>query len=57
MAMTDKEYEAMDEKAENPQKDVFCPRCGGKLKYYEHGNSYEVKCETENCIKMTLRGL
>lgn len=55
--MTDKEYEAMDEKAENPQKDVFCPRCGGKLKYYEHGNSYEVKCETENCIKMTLRGL
>ena len=54
---TDKELDALDEKALNPQKKVFCPRCGKELQYRSIGNSYEVKCLTENCIKETVRGL
>lgn len=57
MAYNDKEREALYEKAENSTAKVLCPRCGAELGYREVGNSYEVKCPTDNCLKLTVRGL
>lgn len=54
---TEKELKALEEKACTPNKVVICPRCGKELTYRSIGNSYEVKCPTENCIKETVRGL
>ena len=57
MDFTELEILAMHEKELNPQSIVHCPRCGRELQYREVGNSYEVKCQTEGCLKMTVRGL
>lgn len=54
---TDEELNAIDLKAENPNVDVPCPRCGKELHYRAVGNSYEVRCYTENCIKASFRGI
>ncbi len=51
------EINALERKAMDPQRDVFCPRCGKPLSYKSVGNSYEVKCPTKDCIKETVRGL
>ncbi len=51
------EKAALRKKAENPTEVVRCPRCGAELSYRGVGNSYEVKCKTEGCIKRTARGL
>lgn len=53
----EKELTALDEKAAKPESVVICPRCGKELTYKAVGNSYEVKCPTENCLKETVRGL
>ena len=61
--MTDEEFEqhleylAFREKESNPDKIVLCPRCGKELRYREAGKSYEIKCSTDGCIKMTCRGI
>ena len=61
--MTDEEFEqhleylAFREKESNPDKIVLCPRCGKELRYREAGKSYEIKCSTDDCIKMTCRGI
>ena len=34
-----------------------CPLCNKKVIYYEQGNSYEYRCETENCFNSTFRGI
>lgn len=54
---TDAELAALEEKEINPEKQIFCPRCGEELGYREVGNSYEVKCPTQGCIKFTVRGI
>lgn len=51
------EYLALREKESNPDKKVLCPRCGKELCYSEVGDSYEIKCSTDGCIKMTCRGI
>ena len=51
------EYLAFREKESNPDKKILCPRCGKELQYREAGKSYEIKCSTDGCIKMTLRGI
>ena len=48
---------AIETKAMNPNEVILCPRCGNELSYREVGNSYEVKCSTNGCIKATCRGL
>lgn len=53
----EKEKNALDEKENKPNTIVFCPRCGKELQYFACGNSYEVYCPTENCIKRTVRGI
>ena len=54
---TKEEWSALDQKALNPTTDVKCPRCGKSLLYRSAGNSYEVRCPTENCISESVRGL
>lgn len=49
--------DAVTEKFEHPDREVLCPRCGKHLNYRRIGNSVEVKCETENCLVDTIRGL
>ncbi|WP_160680439.1 hypothetical protein [Clostridium sp. C8-1-8] len=34
-----------------------CPRCGSKLIYEDYGSAHIIRCEKENCIKITYRGL
>lgn len=59
--LSKKEIEILD-KADN---DLFisgktaekCPRCGNAIVVEEYGNSYIVKCKTENCIAMSYRGI
>jgi serine/threonine protein phosphatase PrpC len=36
---------------------ITCPRCGSKLIQEITGNSGTVRCEKEDCLKITLRGL
>lgn len=54
---TEKELNALNKKAMNPNKIVICPRCGNKLTFRQINTSYEVKCLTEDCIKETWRGI
>ena len=51
------EWDALDEKMNNPQEDVVCPRCGNEIIYSEPGNSICVKCLTDGCIFGGIRGL
>ncbi|MCM1440363.1 MAG: hypothetical protein NC131_14335 [Roseburia sp.] len=54
---SEKELAALEQKAKTPDSKVVCPRCGKELTYRAVGNSYEVKCPTEGCISLTVRGL
>ena len=54
---SDEDKNALMQKAKNPESDVVCPRCGAPLQYREVNASYEVKCKTTDCLKMTVRGL
>ena len=53
---SEKELDALEKKAMSPNNVVICPRCGKEIVFTKIGNSYEVKCESENCIKETVRG-
>ena len=55
--MTEEDYKALDEKLNNPQKTVKCPRCGNEIIYEKRGNSIAVECKTPNCIFGGIRGL
>lgn len=57
VAMTEKDYEALNEKLNNPTKKVICPRCGNEIIYERRGNSIAVECKTKNCIYGGIRGL
>ena len=54
---SEEELAAIDMKSENPDAEVVCPRCGKELYYKAVGNSYEVRCYTDNCIKASFRGI
>ena len=51
------EWDALDKKMETPEEIVHCPRCGNEITFRAVGNSCEVKCQTDGCIKETVRGL
>ncbi len=54
---SEKELDALEEKAMSPNNVVICPRCGKEIVFTKSGNSYEVKCQREGCIKETVRGI
>lgn len=37
--------------------DKKCPRCGNEIICEEIGNSYAIRCKTDNCIKAEFRGI
>ena len=43
--------------SKNGRSDVICPFCGTSLEYHETGSSYEVRCQTKNCLVETFRGI
>ena len=57
MVLNDKEKEALNEKLNNPDKEVRCPRCGNENVYEERENSIAVECKTPTCIYGGIRGL
>ena len=54
---TKSKYTDADLTALHPDEHVFCPRCGEEIGFRSVGSSYEVKCPTKDCIKMTVRGI
>ena len=34
-----------------------CPRCGNGFDFSQKGTSYQIKCKTDGCIKITSRGI
>lgn len=54
---SEEELAAIDLKSNNPDVYVRCPRCGKELHYRAVGNSYEIRCYTEECIKASFRGI
>lgn len=54
---TEKEVVAIESKINNPEEVVYCPRCGKELMYRSVGNSVEVKCDSLDCIKASIRGI
>ena len=47
----------LDEYAKFGKSDVKCPFCNTKLEYYQCGTSYEVRCQTSNCLVAVFRGI
>lgn len=57
VTMNEKDYKALEEKMNNPDKVIKCPRCGNKIIYEKRGNSIAVECQTPGCIYGGIRGL
>lgn len=36
---------------------VTCPKCGKKLEIIGNTSAYVVKCQTDNCLKESFRGI
>ena len=36
---------------------LVCPRCGNEFDFSKKGTSYQIKCKTDGCIKITSRGI
>ena len=54
---TNKELDALENKLENPEQTVICPRCGNVLLYASVGNCAEARCAPDGCIRERVRGL
>ena len=54
---TQKELQALDQKWENPDLAVTCPRCEKEPEYKDFGSSAVVQCQTPECLCETIRGL
>lgn len=57
VTMSKRDYEALEDKLNNPEKVVRCPRCGNEILYEKRGNSIAVECKTQGCIYGGTRGL
>jgi hypothetical protein len=54
---TREDHDALEKKVENPELEVICPRCGGKIFYREGDSFYDAKCETPGCLRAIGRGI
>lgn len=57
MVLSKEERKEVDKKFENPKLVIKCPRCGAILEYIEFPTAEQVKCPTEGCIQVSLRGI
>lgn len=61
MELNKLDFEVLDKAAAEYFKEgkisTRCHRCGGKITCIEYGNSYEVRCETDDCISERARGI
>ena len=57
MELTREEEKALDQKWENHDLTVTCPRCGKELENKDFGSSAVVQCQTPGCLCETIRGL
>ncbi len=55
--MTEKDYQVLEAKIKEPNKNFGCPRCGNEIIYQKVGNSVSAKCKTEGCIHYAIRGI
>ena len=55
--LSEKEKKAIQEKLDNKDKNIICPRCGKEIIYEKRGNSIAVECKTPGCIYGGIRGL
>lgn len=59
--MDEKGFNAVDlflaEISEKGWSDKVCPYCKTKLELLTNNTSYEVKCQTKDCLKETFRGI
>lgn len=59
--LTNKDFKMIDSVLEDyrdkGKTDKVCIHCGKPMKYIEDGNSYEVRCETDNCVREIFRGI
>lgn len=59
--MDDIGFKAVDffltEISEKGKSDTVCPYCKTKLELLTNNTSYEVTCQTKNCLKETFRGI
>lgn len=47
----------LDEMSKYGKSEVVCPICKTKLSYRGNMNAYEVRCQTDNCLKEEFRGI
>lgn len=47
----------LDEIVNKGKSDVICPICKTPLKIDYCSTSFEVRCQTDNCLSETFRGL
>ena len=55
-----KGYHVYDEYYYTPravETDISCPICSKMLVYIQTGASYSIKCRTENCVDVGVRGI
>ena len=57
MAINATERKVVDIKFKFPKRDVVCPRCGKPLRYIATDSAEQVKCDSNNCIRVTIRGI
>jgi hypothetical protein len=59
--LTDAELETIGQAVEEYERlgktEIKCPRCGKAFLIHIAGNSFTLRCESSDCIKMSLRGI
>ena len=61
MKIDEKGFNAVDiflkEISEKGKSETVCPYCKTRLEILTNNTSYEVKCQTQNCLRETFRGI
>lgn len=59
--ITEEEYyraeEALEQMRISGSSDIVCLRCGARYVFEDHGTGYIIRCQTEGCFEVTVRGI
>ncbi|QAA34015.1 hypothetical protein [Clostridium manihotivorum] len=47
----------LEDYKENSQTNKVCLHCGKPMKLIQYDNSYEVRCDTDNCVLEYFQGI